>query len=364
MNPFLQQTIFSNTISDYLRVLAVIATAFLLKRMVSLFLANWVYRSLSKKAGHVARQSFLDLVLQPLDVFFILLVSFIALDRLNFPQVLQMKIYHTTTKGIVESVLIGMLIVALIWLCRRGIDFIALIFEEKANQTTDLSDNQLIIFFKDFLKVILVLIGILLVLRFSFNKEIGSLLTGLSIVGAAIALAARESMENLIASFIIFFDKPFVTGELVKVAQVTGTVEKIGLRSTRIRTPEKSLITVPNKQMVDSMVDNISQRTQRKGEIRLEIDLATSVEQLRLFTQGLPDKIVGTGAESCTVYLAETGKNAHVVQIEYFIEPDESIADFNAGREKINWLILDELQRLKIALAAANNRLTVQMENS
>lgn len=363
MNPFLQQTILSNTISDYLSVLAVIAAAFLLKRFFSLFLANWLYRVLSKKAGNVARQSFLDLVLQPLDVFLILLVSFIALDKLTFPRVLQMKIYHTTTKEIVESVFIGMLIIAFIWLCRRGIDFIALIFEEKANQTTDQSDNQLIIFFKDFFKVILVLVGILLVLRFSFNKEIGSLLTGLSIVGAAIALAARESMENLIASFIIFFDKPFVTGELVKVAQVTGTVEKIGLRSTRIRTQEKSLVTVPNKQMVDSIVDNISLRTQRKGEIRLEIDLSVSVDQLRLFTQALPDKIIATGAESCSVYLAETGKNAHIIEIEYFTQPDESIAAFNAGREKINWLILDELQQLKITLAAASNRLTIQMEN-
>jgi MscS family membrane protein len=363
MNPFLQQTVLSNSIGDYLRVLAVIAIAFLLKRFISLFLANWLYRILSKKAGNDARQSFLNLVLQPLQVFIILLVSFVALDKLNFPQVLQMKIYHSTTKEIIESAFIGMLIVAFIWLCRRGIDFIALIFEEKANQTSDLSDNQLIIFFKDFFKVILVLVGILLVLRFSFNKEIGTLLTGLSIVGAAIALAARESMENLIASFIIFFDKPFVTGELVKVGLFTGTVEKIGLRSTRIRTLEKSLITVPNKQMVDTIVDNISMRTQGKGEVRIEIDLSTSVNQLRDFTQALPGKIMASGAESCTVFLAETGINAHIVQVEYFTPPNEIIEKVNARREKINWLILDELAQHQITLAAANNRLTVQMQS-
>jgi MscS family membrane protein len=107
MNPFLQQTILSNSINDYLRVLAVIAIAFLLKRIVSLFFANWLYRILSKKTGNDARQSFLNLVLQPLQVFIILVVSFVALDKLNFPQVLQMKIYHSTTKEIIESAFIG-----------------------------------------------------------------------------------------------------------------------------------------------------------------------------------------------------------------------------------------------------------------
>ena len=95
-------------------------------------------------------------------------------------------------------------------------------------------------------------------------------------MGAAIALATRESLENLIASFIIFFDKPFATGDTVKVLQFTGTVEKIGLRSTRIRTESKTYITVPNKQMVDSVVDNISLRTQRKAEIKLEMEVQNS----------------------------------------------------------------------------------------
>jgi len=362
MNPVLQQTFLSNTLADYLRVLGVIAAALLLRRFVSMLLANWLYRLLSKKNQQIARQSFLNLVLQPLDLFIVLIVSFVALDKLYFPRAFQIKIYHTTTQQMAESLFIGILIVAFIWLCRRGIDFIALILEEKANQTTDLSDNQLIIFFKDFFKVILVLLGILLILRFCFNKEIGSLLTGLSIVGAAIALAARESMENLIASFIIFFDKPFVTGDTVKVAQFSGTIEKIGLRSTRIRTLEKTLITVPNKQMVDTIVDNITLRTQRKVENQLHIDLSATVNQLRAFTAQLPDKLMAAGAESCAVYLSETGKNAHMIQIEYYTTAGESIADFNAVKERINWITLEELSRHQLVLAAANNRITVQMD--
>jgi len=153
----------------------------------------------------------------------------------------------------------------------RAIDFAAILLEQRAGQSPDQSDNQLIVFFKDFFKVLIIIISLLVIIRFAFGWNIGSLLTGLSIVGAAIALALKESLENLIASFIIFFDKPFATGDLVKVNAITGTVEKIGLRSTRIRTEQKTFVTVPNKQMVDSVLDNFSLRTQRRAELKLEL---------------------------------------------------------------------------------------------
>jgi MscS family membrane protein len=177
MRRLFDQTILSNTIQDYLTVLVVLLVALLLIRFISSFLAKSLYRVLSKNIQHDARQSFLNLVLKPLDYFLFSVVLFIALARLHFPSALDIKIYHTTTRDIIEMILVSWLIVVFIWLCRRGVDFIALILEEKANHTADLSDNQLIIFFKDFFKLILLLIGILLILRFSFNKEIGNILT-------------------------------------------------------------------------------------------------------------------------------------------------------------------------------------------
>lgn len=363
MRRIFNQTILSNTVSDYLWVLLICLVALLLIRFISSFLAKSLYRFLSKNLQHDARQSFLNLVLKPLDYFLFSVVVFISLAKLNFPSALDIQIYHTSTRDMVETLFSAWLIIAFIWLCRRGVDFIALILEEKANQTADLSDNHLIIFFKDFFKLILLLIGILLIVRFSFNKEIGSILTGLSIVGAAIALAARESMENLIASFIIFFDKPFITGEQVKVAQFTGTIEKIGLRSTRIRTPDKTLITVPNKQMVDNIIDNFTQRSQRRTEIRLELDLSATTGQLAELTRSLPARIQNKGVELCNMYVTDTGKNAHVILVEYFSSAEEAIADYNKTKENILLLLLEELQQRSIQLAAASNRLSVLLTN-
>ena len=250
MNEFLHIIFLSNYIYSYLYVFGVIIITIIFKRWLSKYVASLLFL-LIKRAWNVPKTAFVSLVVKPLEVFLTILISIIALEKLKFPEDVEFTIYKTSFKEIINAVTITILIITFIWLLLRIIDFIAIILEERANKTSATTDNQLIVFFKDFFKVLLIILGILLVLRFSFNQNIGNLLTGLSIVGAAIALSTRESLENLIASFIIFFDKPFSTGDNVKVLNITGTVEKIGLRSTRIRTEQKTFVTVPNKQMVD-----------------------------------------------------------------------------------------------------------------
>ena len=360
MNKFLQQELLDNTIASYLYVLGIIILAILIKRLISKYLAKLLYKIVAKAAKNIARQSFLDLVVEPLDVFLVLLISIISFDKLNFPKQLDFKIYHITFRDMIDSVAAGTLIIVFIWLCLRVIDFVAMILEEKANLTPDQTDNQLIVFFKDFFKVILVILGILLLLRFSFNKNVGNLLTGLSIVGAAIALATRESMENLIASFIIFFDKPFITGDLVKVNNFTGTIERIGLRSTRIRTTDKTYISVPNKQMVDTIVDNITLRTQRKVELRLELGLSATAQQLKALSSAIKIILQKPEIENSVVYLTDTGKTAHIVAVDYFTTMQQSIEEFFSLKEAVNLEVIDLLEKSQIELAAANTDVIVR----
>ena len=208
--------------------------------------------------------------------------------------------------------------------------------------------------------MVLIIIGILLVIKFGFEKEISTVLTGLSIVGAAVALSMRESLENLIASFIIFFDKPFITGDTVKVQNFTGVIEKIGLRSTRIRTEQKTYITVPNKQMVDTIIDNISLRTQRKVELRLEISLSASSQQLKEVSSSIRELLQQKNdIESLQVYLMDTGKNAHVLAVDYFTFMPQTLNDFYLLRENINLEVIALLEKMNVELAAANTTVVV-----
>jgi MscS family membrane protein len=223
--------------------------------------------------------------------------------------------------------------------------------EQIANKTASQTDNQLLLFFKDFAKVTLIIIGILLILKYGLHQHIGNLLTGLSIAAAAIALATKESLENLIASFIIFFDKPFEVGNEVTVQQVTGTVEKIGLRSTRIRTAQKTYVTVPNKQMVDSIVDNQSLRTSRKITILLHINANTNADVLAQVKNDILSYLQkNESVLTPTVYFLDINKGVLVVQVDYALQSVE-YSNFIKSKDETNFMLLQILQKNNLQLS-------------
>ncbi len=324
---------------------------FLLKGIISRFLCGLLYLLFPKAKKYVSRGQFIALVLMPVEWVIVLTVVVFSLHKLKFPSLLEAELYKISTKEVADAIGKTILIVFFIRLMVRLIDFLALIFEAKANQTPDQSDNQLVVFFKDFFKVIVNILGVLLIIRFVFNFNISNLITGLSIVTAAIALATRESLENLIASFIIFFDKPFTLGDLVKVESITGTVEKIGLRSTRIRTDQKTYITVPNKKMVDSILDNLSLRTQRKTEIKLELSVQTQAGQLLQLTQKAGQLLQQHEMiQQGNVFVTEIGLKSITVQLDYFTNVIE-VNSFQELKQTINLELLNILKSLEVELA-------------
>lgn len=362
MNDFLEQIWLGNPIKNYLIVGGVILVILLLKRFISQYFAVLLFKVVHKIWKGVDKKSFTSLLIEPLGFFLLILISIISLHKLNFPEELNVEIYKYTVKDIVHCIATTVLIISFFWLLLRIIDFVATILEKKANLTPDQSDNQLIIFFRDFFKVVIAIVGIVMVLNYALGLNVGSLITGLSIVGAAIALALRESLENLIASFVIFFDKPFTTGDLIKVHQVSGTVEKIGLRSTRIRTDAKTLVTMPNKQMVDSVLDNFSLRSQRRGDLKLELAGQTSSANLETLLDEIKKIIQRKEIEDANVFITEITSNAVLLQSDFYTAPI-TIKEFNAIRQEIYLQSLQLLEQLKIELAGVNADIRVTNAN-
>lgn len=106
-------------------------------------------------------------------------------------------------------------------------------------------------------------------------------LAGLGIAGIAIGLAAQDSLSNIIAGFLIFFDKPFKVRDYVTLGEHYGRVEQITMRSTRIRTPDNTYVVIPNKKIIDEVLVDHS----TNGEIRLvipvEIEYGASIQNAR-----------------------------------------------------------------------------------
>jgi len=361
MKEFLNYSILDNSVKDFMIVLAIIATVIILKKVLSDYLASASYLMMKKSWKTVDRKEFSELFLHPLSSFIIISISIIAINKLQFPSAWGFKILKIPFDDILQKSAIGIFLFFFIRLVISIVDFIAIILAKRAKLTNDKSDDQLIVFFRDFIKVIVWLAGGLLILKSVFNQNIGNLLTGLSIVGAALALSAKESLENLIASFIIFFDKPFYVGDLLKVNSVTGTVESIGLRSTRIRTADKTLITVPNKQMVDSVVDNWSMRTQRRAEMKLEFsekNSSISLEQFVKKADALFQNNFAPRLESYSVFLTDYSKNGSTISIEYFTD-NVSIDEFNRLKQQINLALMELVYSQNMELANVGTNINI-----
>ncbi|TWI83523.1 MscS family membrane protein [Lacibacter cauensis] len=352
MSEFLHTIILDNPLISYLWIAGILLAMYLLKGIVSRFLCGLLYGFFPGAKKYVSREQFIALVLIPMEWFVVWLVVIFSFHKLNFPKVLEIELYKITSKEVIEATGKAILVILFIRLLRRFIDFLALVLKAKADQTEDQADNQLVVFFRDFFKAIALIIGVIMFSKFVLKFDVSNLITGLSIVTAAIALATKESLENLIASFIIFFDKPFTLGDLVKVESITGTVEKIGLRSTRIRTDQKTFVTMPNKKMVDSILDNLSLRTQRKAEIKLELRVDTTAQQLMQLQQKAGQLLEQHELiESGTAYVTEIGSKAINLQVDYFT----AVIDFNVFQElkqTINIELISIMKTLQIEHAA------------
>ena len=348
----LEQNILSNSLKSYLIIAGVLLFTLLIKRLVSRFFASLIYTWVDKKNHSELRKIHVHRLIIPIEKFLVFVVAIIAFYELKFPETLNFHIYKLTAQQIIESSVKLLFIILFIRVCLRILEFISIILDEKAKLSKNQTDDQLILFFRDFFKVILYLIGLLMVLHYVFNENIGNLVTSLSLVGAAVALSMRESLENIIASFIIFFDKPFTVGDMVKVNNFSGTIEKIGLRSTRIRTDNKTYISVPNKQMVDTIVDNISLRTERKIEMDLQLSITTSATSMSAFTQYLRNTIATIATiQSSTVFISDSGKQFHTIHIECLVPMEVDLNDFQLLRESLNVTAIQYANDNRIAFA-------------
>jgi len=105
--------------------------------------------------------------------------------------------------------------------------------------------------------------------------NVGAALAGLGVIGLALAFAAQDSVANVISGIIIFWDKPFVLGDWIKVEDQFGCVNNITLRSTRIRTPRNTYVVIPNKSIIDAVLENLSQH----GELRVDVGVGIAYKE-------------------------------------------------------------------------------------
>lgn len=316
---------------------------FILKALLSRLLSNIMFRLVKRFTYDEDNNSFKRLLIQPLEVVLLLVFLFFAFKFLNYPldptesrendpfiKIFFIRTYHI------------FVIVSVTWVILRFIDFFGLIFKNRTSRTASKLDDQLVPFFIDFIKVLTSIFAFLIVLGSVFNVNVAGLVAGLGVGGLAIAFAAKESLENLLASFTIFLDQPFVVGDLVEAGGITGTIEKIGFRSTRIRTLEKSFVTVPNKHMIDKPLDNLTLRTFRRARFDINLTYNTASDQIRSIVrdiQELIDKHPRTNQDGRVAFV-NLGAHSKDVMVQYFVDTMDW-DEFLSVKEDINYKIVE-----------------------
>lgn len=151
-------------------------------------------------------------------------------------------------------------------------------------------DNMLIPLVRRTLKTVIVILGLLFLAQ-NLNIQVWSLFAGFSVVGAMVALAGQDVVKNLFGSITVFTDRPFRVGDSIKVEGIEGVVEDVGFRSTRLRSPLGSLITLPNSRLTTAAVDNIGVKQFRVFNKRLRVPWTTSPDRLEAFCEGVRELI-------------------------------------------------------------------------
>jgi len=180
----------------------------------------------------------------------------------------------------------GLIVICFIVIVFRLSDLIWFRLRQRADETESQLDDALVPLAERATKFMIVLIGLIVLLQ-SWEFNVTALLAGVSIGGVALAFAAQNTISNLFGSAMIFFDRPFQIGDWIRVDGKDGTVEAIGFRSTRIRTFENSLMSIPNGRLADASVDNFGLRVYRRYRTMLGLEYRTPPEKVEEFVRGL-----------------------------------------------------------------------------
>ena len=350
LTPFLELQFLENTVSSWLLFLLIILISFIIRKFISIRIIEFILNILNKAK---IEGDFNKKLNKPINNIIFLLFLYVAFNQLHYPESWNLVSEEEVGLKMILSKGYALILYALIiQLFLKIIDTFGEILKKKAEETESKLDDQIVPFAIDSMKVITVILGVLIIIANIFNVNVTALAAGLGVGGIAIAMASKESLENLFGSFTIFLDQPFTVGDAVKIGSITGIIEKVGFRSTRIRTFDKSLVTVPNKKMVDAELDNLGMRPVRRAKFFIGLTYDTSVEQMKNIVkdiQKVVDEHEMTDQEG-RVRFMQFGASSLDIMVSFFVKsPDWDV--YIDYKEDINYKIMEIVEKHKSSFA-------------
>jgi MscS family membrane protein len=337
---FLQRSVGGYPLWQYASTLFWIALSFLIAPVID-FVGTQILKRVTEKTETPLDDKLLEILHRPVKLTLVLIALTTGIGAYEWPDWIE----HILTVMFVLCVAITVTYVAV-----RLVDLLIEYFEEKFfARDAQLAQLMLPVLGKTF-KAFVIIISVLTTAQ-HLGIPVTSILAGLGVGGVAVALAAQNSLANIFGSVVILTDRPFRVGDRVQIGDVDGMVENIGLRSTRVRTLEGHLATIPNKTVADSNIINISLRPTIRQLFTISLTYDTTPEKMREALDLLREIIQSHSlTHDCIVRWRDYGPHSLDIFVAYWCKTQDN-KEFLAALEEINLEIKKQFDAAKLDFA-------------
>lgn len=335
----------TNTASDYIASLIIILIFTVIGPMIATFIIK-ILRIKEKRLTRIKRHAFY----KPLKGFISILGVYIALNTLVLP--VHWVLFINKSYRILVILLISY----------AFSNFFSSHNYEPLKKLINFTGNDaLLVFVSKFIKALIyVITGFIIINELGYN--LSGLVAGLGIFSAAIALAAQDLAKNIIAGCSIIIDKPFVIGDYVGIASMSGTIEDITFRSTRIRNTENQVISIPNSKIAEETLINHTQMQKRRFLLELTLELDTDLPKVLALLEKIKLLLTNNNhvlQNNIKTYFKTVSTNGIDIVIDFYTDIVDYL-NYLQFKQEMNYELLDLIQKENINLAYNSQTLYIK----
>lgn len=315
----LHQEFYGNSILNWAIAVGILILSFVVVKMLYWIFSN-VIRRLTSKTKTNLDDVLIDKLEKPLTYLVLILGYWISIHYL---------VFKVNVELVLENVAYFLLVIDVTAILSRIVDALITEIIMPISEKSDSSfDNQLIPVIQKGVRSIIWILGIIIGLD-NIGFDITAMIAGLGIGGLALALAAQDSVKNIFAGIMIFLDKPFRIKDRIQVDGFDGIVEEVGLRSTRLRTLEGRIVTIPNSRFTDNSVTNVTSQPTLKVKLNLGLIYDTDEVQMQKAIDILEDIVKNQEAITDDYAAGFNGFGDFSLNILfiYYVKPDSHWLD-------------------------------------
>ncbi len=271
MQGLLEKTFYSNTITEWLIAFAIIFGSAIIAKLTYYIFSRFV-KALTKKTKNKFDDIIVDMVEEPVVFAIIIAGIWYGFKTLTLSEALS---------GFIHNAYFFLVTFNIAWFINRMID--AIIREYLAplvNKSEGDLDDQLLPIISKGMKLVVWSVAVIVALN-NAGYDVGALIAGLGIGGLAFAMAAKDSVANLFGGVTIFVDKPFILKDRIRIKGFDGTVNEIGIRSTRLITLDGRMVTIPNSVFASDAIENVTSEPSRKVPTSIGLIYDTKPEAIQ-----------------------------------------------------------------------------------